>query len=66
MTNVDSRMSEQVHDHEVRVSILEQTVQTLNKDLEKINNNLSRLVWIAASSLAVAVTNWLMKGNLFA
>lgn len=64
MVNPDFKMSEQVHDHEVRVSLLEQAVQALNKDLEKINNNLSKLVWIAAGSLIAAVANWIMKGSL--
>jgi hypothetical protein len=59
------KIKDQVNDHEVRVSLLEQAVRALKDDLDKINANLSKLVWIAGSSLLAAMVNWALKGGLF-
>lgn len=46
-----------------RVSLLEQTMIRVHKDLEKINSNLSRLVWLMITAIMLAVMKWLLVGG---
>lgn len=46
-----------------RVSILEQTMISVHKDLEKINTNLNRLVWLMISAIGATVMKWLLMGG---
>ena len=46
-----------------RVSLLEQTMIRVHKDLEKINSNLSRLVWLMITAIMLAIMKWLLVGG---
>ena len=46
-----------------RVSVLEQTMIRVHTDLEQINKNLSRLVWLMITAIMLAVMKWLLVGG---
>lgn len=46
-----------------RVSILEQTMISVHRDLEKINKNLNRLVWLMITAIGATVMKWLLMGG---
>lgn len=49
---------------EKRVSLLEQSNIDIKENLNKINDNISRLVWIVLTAVVVAILNILMTDGL--
>ena len=50
-------------DIERRVSLLEQSTQTIKDELTKINTNISKLVWIVLTAVVVAGLNIILNGG---
>ncbi len=51
-------------DIERRVSLLEQSTKNIKEELSKINNNISKLVWIVLTAVVIALLNMVITGNL--
>lgn len=52
-----------IHQLDKRVTLLEQTMIRVHKDLEKINSNLSKLVWLIITAIMLAIMKWLLVGG---
>lgn len=50
-------------DIERRVSLLEQSTKTIKDELTKINNNISKLVWIVLAAIILAGLNVIFSGG---
>lgn len=48
---------------ERRISLLEQSTQTIKDELGKINTNISKLVWIVMSAVILAGLNVIFNGS---
>lgn len=48
---------------ERRISLLEQSTQTIKDELTKINGNLSKLVWIVVTAVLLAGLNVILSGS---
>jgi len=48
---------------ERRISLLEQSTQTIKDELTKINSNLSKLVWIVITAVVLAGLNIIFNGT---
>jgi len=48
---------------ERRISLLEQSTQTIKDELTKINGNLSKLVWIVVTAVILAGLNVVLSGS---
>ena len=57
-------MSEPNHDHAVRIALLEQTTNGIQKELGKLNSHIGKLVWAIVSALVLAVMQFVLKGGL--
>lgn len=51
-------------DIERRVSLLEQSTKNIKEELSKINNNISKLVWIVLTAVILALLNMVINGQL--
>ena len=49
---------------EIRVAINENNTANLEKKLDKIDNNISKLTWIVISAVVLAVLNIVFKGGV--
>ena len=52
------------YDHEVRISLLEQSMVNITDELHNINGSITKLVWIAVTGFGVAVMQFILKGGL--
>jgi CRISPR/Cas system-associated protein endoribonuclease Cas2 len=50
--------------HETRITRLEVTMQGVEKNLEHINNNLSKIVWLIITAMAIAVMKLVLGGGV--
>ena len=50
-------------DIERRVALLEQSTKSIKEELGKINNNISKLVWIVLTAVILAVLNVLVSDH---
>lgn len=53
-----------LHSIDKRVALLEQSYMTLTTELHKINQSLSRLVWIILAALVTAGLQFVIRGGL--
>lgn len=53
-----------VYELDKRLSVMEAALQRLAADLESINRNLSKLVWIGLAALGAAVVQFVIRGGL--
>lgn len=51
-------------DIERRVSLLEQSTKNIKEELSKINNNISKLVWIVLTAVILALLNMVINGDI--
>ena len=51
-------------DHAVRIALLEQATESIQRSLAAINVNISRLVWIVAATLITGIVQFILKGGL--
>ena len=49
---------------DTRITVLEITMKGVEKNLESINNNLSRLVWLAITAIIGGIMAFIMRGGL--
>ena len=68
---VQSPLEQKVDNHEsrignleIRVAINENNTANLEKKLDKIDNNISKLTWIVISAVVLAVLNIVFKGGV--
>lgn len=53
----------QNHDHSLRISLLEKSLEGVEKQLNDINGNLNKLVWAIILALLMAVVQFALKGG---
>lgn len=53
-----------MHQHATQIALLEQSVVSINKSVESINGNVSKLIWIVVGALVMSVMAWLLRGGL--
>ena len=51
------------HALDKRIALIDQTVTRLAEDLEKINKNIARLVWLVATTLILAILKFGLSGG---
>ena len=68
---VQSPLEQKVDNHEsrignleIRIAINENNTANLEKKLDKIDNNISKLTWIVVSAVILAVLNIVFKGGV--
>lgn len=49
-------------DIERRVSLLERSTKDIKEELGKINNNLSKILWIILGAIIVSILNLVLRG----
>lgn len=52
LTNEDRRRAD---DHSIRIALLEQSMESIKQQLQGINANMSKLVWLVFTALIIAV-----------
>jgi hypothetical protein len=52
------------HDHDVRIALLEQSMNGIKSELHQINASIHKLVWAIILSLVAAVVQFIIKGGL--
>ena len=52
LTTEDRRKAD---DHSIRIALLEQSMESIKQQLQGINANMSKLVWLVFTALIVAV-----------
>lgn len=61
-SNIKSPAPPNPWDIERRVSLLEQSTKNIKEELSKINNNISKLVWIVLSAVLLALLDMVIGG----
>lgn len=51
-------------DLDVRVSLMEQTIERMGQDIHQINSSLSKIMWAVGIGVITAAVNWVLKGGL--
>lgn len=60
MSDLDSR----VQNLEIRMGIAENNINKIEKKLDKIDNNTSKIIWLIISTIILAVLASIFKGGL--
>jgi L-arabinose isomerase len=55
---------EEVISMDKRLALLEQKVDQIDKNVNSINSNLSKILWIIGGGFLVAAVGWVLKGGL--
>ena len=64
MTTEDRRRD--TGDHGTRIALLEQSTAAIQKQLEGINVNINKLVWLVLAALVMAAMKFFLMGGLSA
>ena len=59
LTNEDRRRAD---DHSIRIALLEQSMESIKQQLQGINANMSKLVWLVFTALIIAVLKLIIIG----
>ena len=54
----------QSDDHGTRIALLEQSTSAIQKQLEGINANINKLVWLVLAALVMAAMKFFLMGGL--
>lgn len=49
---------------ELRLTLAEKDVQNITKKLDKIDGNTSKIIWLIASAIILAILEFILKGGL--
>lgn len=64
----DIAVSDDLHQrislHDTRITILEVTMKGVEKNLQEINGNLARLVWLAITAIIGGFMAFVLRGGL--
>lgn len=60
LTSEDRRRAD---DHSIRIALLEQSMESIKQQLQGINANMSKLVWLVFTALIVAVLKLIIIGG---
>lgn len=61
-TTYDGNERRQTNDHAVRIALLEQSMESIKQQLQGINANMSKLVWLVLTALIIAVLKLIIVG----
>jgi len=61
---VSEELQRLIQVQDTRITVLEITMKGVEKNLESINNNLSRLVWLAITAIIGGIMAFIMRGGL--
>jgi len=64
MTDQYTNRRQEDYDHATRIALLEQSMSGIKGELSKINNSISKLVWVIVGTLLVAAINFILRGGL--
>ena len=59
LTSEDRRRAD---DHSIRIALLEQSMESIKQQLQGINANMSKLVWLVFTALIIAVLKLIIIG----
>lgn len=59
-----SSLEAKVGNLEIRVAITENNIDNINKKLDKIDTNISRLTWIVVGAVVAAVLKMVLSGGI--
>lgn len=57
-------MSDPMHDHAIRIALLEQAMTGIKSELHQINSNIGKLVWAVILAIVMAFIQFALKGGL--
>lgn len=57
-------IQEEIRDMDKRLALLEQKVDQIDKNVTKINDSLSKILWIIGGGFLAAFVGWVLKGGL--
>mgnify|MGYP003663964107 FL=1 len=57
-------MSDPTFDHATRIALLEQSINGVKTELNKINANIGKLVWAIILAIVMAFVQFALKGGL--
>lgn len=60
--SLDTENRRRADDHSIRIALLEQSTESIRTQLQAINGNMSKLVWLVFSALIVAVLKLVLVG----
>jgi hypothetical protein len=61
----DGSVEGRVTSLELRMALAENNIGDIVKKLDKIDNNISKLIWIVVGAVILAVLNVVLKGGAF-
>lgn len=59
----ERRRGPNVHQLDVRLSLLGAALKSLTAEVKSINNNINRAVWIALAAILAAIVQFALKGG---
>jgi hypothetical protein len=57
-------IQKEIADMDKRLTLLEQKVDQIDKNVSNINDSLSKILWIVGGGFLVAFVTWVIKGGL--
>lgn len=61
---LDREAKDTLHEHSIRIALLEQATLNISNELKTLNGHVSKLIWVVIAAVITSITQFILKGGL--